>query len=77
MNFIDFAKKPPAVLHGTITVNDKAKTGQFRPKWNHWSNSLIYAYYTETGRKGTGGFTLKRAYNLYQSGQLTIKPANP
>ena len=72
MNYLEFLKSPPAILEGTITCNGKQKDGYFKPLWNHWSNSLCYQYFTPKGRKGTGGFTLQRAYNLFTNNQLTV-----
>ena len=73
MNYIEFAKKPVR-LYGAITVSGKSKIGQFRPVWNRWTNSLEYGYFTPNGRKGSGGFTLKRAYDLFLSGIITENP---
>jgi len=72
-DFLKFAKSPP-ILYGQITVNDKTKIGCFKPLWNKYSNQLDYAYFTPKGKKGTGGFTLKRAYDLFILGRITNNP---
>lgn len=71
MNYILFLQEKP-ILTGCITVNGKTKQGIFKPSWNKYSNSLEYAYYTKNGNKGAGGFTMMRAYNLMNSGCLTV-----
>jgi len=71
-NFLEFAKKPP-ILEGSICVNGKQKEGIFKPKWNKWSNTLCYQYYTFNDRMGSGGFTLMKAYKLLELNVLTIK----
>lgn len=75
MTYLEFVKSPP-VLFGQITCNGKGKIGEFKPLWNHWSNSLCYQYFTPKGRKGIGGFTLQRAYNLFTRNQLTTDPGH-
>jgi hypothetical protein len=71
MTYAEFAHVKPE-LAGCIVVNENAKEGFFRPKWNHYANALHYQYYTKNGRKGTGGFTLGRAYALFQAGRLQL-----
>ena len=71
MTYFEFAEKKP-VLYGHITHNGKRKSGQFRPCWNKWSNSLCYQYFTEKGRKGAGGFTLRKAHHLFINGRLHL-----
>jgi len=73
MTYLEFAKAPVR-LYGQITVNGKSKIGQFRPHWSVYTNQLEYAYFTPNGNKGTGGFTLKRAYDLFANGRLTENP---
>jgi len=72
-DFIEFAHKPMK-LYGQITVNGKSKIGEFKPEWSRYSNQLEYQYYTPNGRKGTGGFTLKRAFDLFNAGRLSDNP---
>lgn len=73
MTYLEFVSNTP-VLYGQITVNDKSKIGTFKPLWNKYSNSLCYAYHTPKGRKGSGGFTLKKAYDLFNTNNLSIDP---
>lgn len=61
--FSFFVKNPP-ILKGYISVNGKTKNGYFKPEFNRYSNNIAYRYYTENWRKGTGGFTLKKAFDL-------------
>lgn len=62
--YLEFMRNPPQILYGQINVNGKAKFGEFRYTFNYFSNCWIYQYYTLKGKKGTGGFTVKRALNL-------------
>ena len=71
MNYIEFSSQRP-VLAGSITVNGRNKGGIFKAEYNRWSNSIDYAYYTEKGNKGKGGFTLKRAFALMNAGILKL-----
>ncbi len=64
----------PVRLYGQITVNGKSKIGEFRPKWSRYSNQLEYAYFTPKGNKGTGGFTMAKAFQLFKDGRLTTNP---
>ncbi len=73
MDFIQFAKEKP-ILYGQMTMNNKCKIGQFKAEWQHLSNSLIYNYYTHSGGKGQGGFTLRKAHALLINGRLSINP---
>lgn len=73
MDYLTFAKQLP-VLYGQILVKNKPKIGSFKPVWDHLTNSMMYWYYTPTGRKGKGGFTFKRAYALLNSGRLYTDP---
>lgn len=73
MTYSAFAAQKP-VLYGQIMHNNKSKIGSFRPVWQGLSNSLIYAYHLPNGKKSTGGFTLKRAFDLFKAGRLTTNP---
>ncbi len=75
MTYTEFCKEKP-ILYGTITVNGKQKIGSFKPLHNPHSNSIAYHYYTFTGNMGAGGFTLKRAYDLFSKKRLSLNPAN-
>jgi hypothetical protein len=75
MQYIEFTKKPP-VLYGQITVNGKSKIGSFRAEWNHLMNALTYQYYSPNGRKGTGGFSLWKAFVLLNNNQLSTNSEN-
>lgn len=55
------------------STRDKIKYGMFQPKWSKYSNSIAYIYYTMKGYRGTGGFTLNRAYYLLKTGALKLK----
>lgn len=72
LSFRDFARNPP-VLYGQITVNGKCRIGSFRTRWDKHAG-FCYGYYTEGGRRGSGGFTLGRAYRLYCTGLLSVDP---
>lgn len=74
MQLIDFLRTPPPVLYGQITINGVSKIGSFKPEWNQYTNTLQYRFYTEKGRKSTGGFTLKKAHSLYIANQLSVDP---
>ena len=66
----DFRKQLP-ILYGAIKMpNGQIKTGFFKALWDKWSNSMCYSYFTFKGNKGSGGFTLGRAYTGYQGGWL-------
>ncbi len=71
--FASFAKYPP-ILYGSIVVGGKEKSGSFVPLWNKYSNSMTYHYHTLKGHKGTGGFTLMKAFRLFSAGALTTNP---
>ena len=71
--YAEFAHKAET-LYGQITVNGKSKIGQFRPTWSRYTNQLEYCYFTPQGNKGTGGFTMHRAFNLFQMGKLSNNP---
>jgi uncharacterized protein YifE (UPF0438 family) len=73
IKFKDFVHKPEK-LFGQITVNGKSKIGEFRPSWSKYTNQLEYSYYTPQGNKGTGGFTMKRAFVLFNAGKLSKNP---
>lgn len=72
MSYLQFVHYKP-VLAGYIRVNGRLKYGTFMPEWSKYSNSMIYSYHTTKGNKGTGGFTLDRAYNLFKGGALKLK----
>ena len=72
MNYLQFIHEKP-VLIGYIKVGNKIKYGMFQPKWSKYSNSIAYIYYTMKGYRGTGGFTLNRAYYLLKTGALQLK----
>jgi len=68
-------KEPlPLTLYGEITVNGKTKSGEFRYKYNRWSDRFEYLYYTPKGNKGSGGFSANRARILYVQMQLSATP---
>lgn len=73
MDYITFAKEKPT-LYGQIVVKNKAQIGHFKTIWDPLTNSCVYWYFTPKGRKGKGGFTLKRAYDLFKSGGLSTNP---
>lgn len=75
MTYSQFATEKP-VLYGQIMYKGKSKIGSFKPLWQALSNSLIYAYHLPNGKKSTGGFTLKRAFSLFEAGRLTTNPAH-
>jgi hypothetical protein len=72
-SYTEFLKKKPN-LYGSISVNGKQKNGMFRPEFNPYSDAVDYHYYTAKGHKGTGGFTISKAYKLFSSGQLSTRP---
>ncbi|WP_373103526.1 hypothetical protein [Phocaeicola plebeius] len=72
MSYLQVVHYKP-VLAGYIRVNGRLKYGTFMPEWSKYSNSMIYSYHTTKGNKGTGGFTLDRAYNLFKGGALKLK----
>ncbi|HEY0088825.1 MAG TPA: hypothetical protein VGB37_08275 [Candidatus Lokiarchaeia archaeon] len=75
MSLINFIKNPPEVLYGKIELgNYKEKFGMFKLGWNKYSNNETYHYYTLNGRKGSDGFTIKKAYELIQKNQLSTNP---
>ena len=71
MNYLQFIQQKP-ILTGRITVNGKQKEGVFIPLWSRYSNSMVYHYHTPKGNKGSGGFTMMRAYSLLNNGILSI-----
>lgn len=73
MDYSVFCKELP-VLYGQITINGRSKVGQFKPIWSHLTNSRIYQFYTHKGHKGSGGFTLNRAYSLFLQNRLSLNP---
>lgn len=73
MDYSTFVKRPP-VLYGQITVNGKSKIGSFRAEWNPLMNALTYRHYSPNGRKGTGGFTLWKAFVLLNNERLSTNP---
>lgn len=75
MEYMQFLHEKP-VLYGQIVVNDRSKIGHFKPGWNKYTNAVNYQYYTEKGRKGSGGFSLQRAYHLLNCNQLSTNPEN-
>lgn len=75
MTYSEFAKQTP-ILYGQINVCEKSKIGQFRPEWNRYTNSLHYQYYSFSGNKGEGGFTLIKAFKLFEGNRLSIDPEN-
>lgn len=73
MTYLEFAHTPPR-LYGQIIHNGKCKIGQFKPTWSRYTNQLEYSYFTTNDKKGTGGFTLKRAFELFEIGRLSTNP---
>lgn len=61
------------VLYGQITVNGHCKVGSFRARWDKYSG-FYYCYHTERGYRGSGGFSLGKAYSLYRIGFLSTDP---
>lgn len=74
MKYLEFAKKLPSPLYGQIIVNNRAKVGKFLPEWDNNNNTMFYMYYTHKGNKGSGGFTLGKAWRLFMGGQLSTNP---
>lgn len=72
LTYAQFSEQKPT-LWGSILVNRKVKFGKFLPRWNKYSNSLNYMYFTETGNRGSGGFTLRKAYELLCNGSLSLE----
>lgn len=74
LNYLQFIKqKPLPMLYGAIRMdNGQVKFGFFKAKWNKWSNTMCYQYYTMKGNKGAGGFNLAAAYNGYANGSLKV-----
>lgn len=68
-----FQKERP-ILYGSIMVNGREKIGMFRAEYNPYSNKQDYRFYSPQGNKGQGGFTIDRAFALYQEGRLSLKP---
>lgn len=73
MTYADFAKQTPT-LYGQIVVNGSPKIGAFKPIWNRYTNSPCYRYYTPGNRPGKGGFTIKKAYRLFEANRLSVDP---
>lgn len=73
LSYIQFIKLTP-ILYGQIHVNGHIKIGSFRSTWNKYTNSFQYLYFTPNGNKGSGGFTLTKAYQLYKANKLHIDP---
>ena len=73
MNYLEFLSAKP-VLFGSTMHNGKQKIGSYQPAFNRYSNRIEYQFYTEKGNKGKGGFTLKRAFDLFSSGLLSFDP---
>lgn len=73
MTYTEFCKEKP-ILYGTIRVDGKNKIGSFKPLYNPHSNSIAYHYYTFNGNAGHGGFTLRKAYDLFSKNRLSINP---
>nr|DAL97766.1 MAG TPA: hypothetical protein [Caudoviricetes sp.] len=70
MSYLSFVKERP-VLYGNIVVNGVGKFGMFRSTYNPLTNKDEYQYFTLKGKKGTGGFTMDKAYSLYKNKKLT------
>ena len=75
MTLLDILQNKPT-LYGFIMVKGSQKIGSFRPKYNKYTNTIQYAYYTEKGNKGQGGFSLNTGYHLLNRGQLSLDPKN-
>lgn len=73
MTLLDILQNKPT-LYGSIMVKGRQKIGSFRPKYNKYTNTIMYAYYTERGNRGQGGFTLNTGYHLLNRGQLSLDP---
>lgn len=67
-------KPMPDILYGQMTYNDKVKIGQFRLQLNKWSGKIEYHYYTPSGHRGKGGFTVTKAMALYAQDLLSTDP---
>lgn len=75
MTYSEFATQKP-ILYGQMMYNGKSKIGSFKAIWQGVSNSLIYTFHTPEGKKSKGGFTLKRAWALFEAGRLSTNPEN-
>lgn len=62
------------ILYGWALCNGAQKIGTFKPKYNKYTNTIQYRYYTERGNIGQCGFSLKRGYELLTKGQLSLDP---
>lgn len=72
LSYRDFIHAPP-VLYGQIIVNGHCKIGSFHVRRDKYSG-FCYCYYTERGNRGSGGFSLGKAYSLYRMGILSTDP---
>ncbi|MDR2003357.1 MAG: hypothetical protein LBQ74_10035 [Prevotella sp.] len=73
MTLLDILTNKPT-LYGWIMVKGSQKIGTFKPKYNKYTNTIQYTYYTENGNKGLGGFSLTQGYHLLNRGQLSLDP---
>lgn len=71
MTLLDILQNKPT-LYGSIMVKGSQKIGSFRPRYNKYTNTIQYAYYTEKGNRGQGGFSLNTGYHLLNRGQLSL-----
>lgn len=73
MTLLDLLQNKPT-LYGFIMVKGSQKIGSFRPKYNKYTNTIQYAFYTEKGNRSQGGFSLAKGFNLLNRGQLSLDP---
>lgn len=73
MTLLDILQNKPT-LYGSIMVKGSQKIGSFIPIYNKYTNTVQYAYYTEKGNRGQGGFSLTLGFNLLSIGQLSLDP---
>ena len=74
-SYKEFIKATP-IFFGRITVGNKSKIGSFRYEWNYLSNCGHFRYYTFKGKRGKGGFSTKKAWQLLNNNLLSIDPEN-
>lgn len=75
MTYLDFIQNKPVLYGSTIGNNGKQYIGSYSATFNKYTNNIAYAYVSAKGRMNKNMmFTIKRAFDLFQSGRLSTDP---
>jgi hypothetical protein len=75
MTYFEFIQQTPVLYGSTVSKKGRQYIGSYEVAYNKYSNTFVYFFINKNGRINRNiGFTIKRAYLLYDAGRLSLDP---